>query len=50
VRRSGDRIQVFFHLPKSFENRIIRKAVDAAAGVQSSMDVVKKCLPESKNL
>jgi class 3 adenylate cyclase len=50
VQFQGDRIQVFFHLPKSFENRIIRKAVDAAAAVQSSMDVVKECLPESKSL
>jgi class 3 adenylate cyclase len=50
VQFQGDRIQIFFHLPKSRENKIIRKAVDAAAGIQSSMDVIKECMPEAKNL
>ena len=50
VQFQGDRIQVFFHLPKGLEKQIIRKAVDAAAGIQSSIDVVKECLAEAKNL
>lgn len=50
VQFQGDRIQVFFHLPKGVAKKIIRKAVDAAAGIQSSMDVVKECLPEAKTL
>ena len=50
VQFQGDRIQVFFHLPKGLEKQIIRKAVDATAGIQSSIDVVKECLAEAKNL
>jgi class 3 adenylate cyclase len=50
VQFQGDRIQGFYHLPKDANCRVIRKAVDAAAGVQSSMTVIKECVPEAKNL
>lgn len=50
VQFQGDRIQVFYHLPKDAEKKITRKAVDTAAGIQSSMDVIKECLPEAADL
>lgn len=50
VQFQGDRIQIFYHLPKDSDDRIIRKTVDASAGIQSSMDVIKECLPEAKDL
>ncbi len=50
VQFQGDRIQLIVHLPKGREKKVIRKAVDIAAGIQSSMDVIKECMPEAKNL
>lgn len=51
VQFQGDRIQAFFHLPKADEKAIARKVVDAAVGVQSSMEMsLKECIPEAEAL
>lgn len=51
VQYQGDRVQGLFHLPKGDEKRIARKAVEAAIGLQSSMEyTIKKVLPEAGDL
>jgi class 3 adenylate cyclase len=48
VQYQGDRIQGLFHLPKNDEAAILKKAVETAAGLQSSMEyALKQCLPEA---
>jgi class 3 adenylate cyclase len=48
VQYQGDRIQSLFHLPKNEDSAILKKAVEAAAGLQSSMEyTLKQCLPEA---
>ena len=48
IQYQGDRIQALFHLPKNDGAAIVMKAVETAAGLQSSMEyAIKKCLPEA---
>src|ERR1700731_1765302 len=51
IQYQGDRIQALFHLPKNEDSAILKKAVEAAAGLQSSMEyALKQCLPEAAPL
>lgn len=51
IQYQGDRVQAIFHLPKDKEEAISRKAVDACAGIQSSMETtLKDKLPEASDL
>jgi class 3 adenylate cyclase len=51
IQYQGDRVQAIFHLPKDNDEAIARKAVDAAAGIQSSMETtLKENLPAAKDL
>jgi len=51
VQYQGDRIQGLFHLPQDDEAAIVKKMVEAAAGLQSSMEyTLKACLPEASGL
>jgi class 3 adenylate cyclase len=48
IQYQGDRIQALFHLPKNEDAAILKKAVETAAGLQSSMEyALKQCLPEA---
>ena len=47
VQFQGDRVQVLFHLPRGDWRGIARQAVEAAIGLQSSMErTLKACLRE----
>ena len=52
IQYQGDRIQGLFHLPQDAdEEAIAQKVVEAAVGLQSSMEhTLKACLPEAKAL
>jgi class 3 adenylate cyclase len=51
IQYQGDRVQALFHLPKDDEQRIARRAVETAIGLQSSMEhTIKEVLPEAKEL
>lgn len=51
IQYQGDRVQGLFHLPKDNEAAITEKAVEAAIGLQSSMQqTLKACLPEMSEL
>ncbi len=51
VQYQGDRVQALFHLPKDDPSAMAAKAVNAAAGLQSSMQYsLKECLPELSTL
>jgi class 3 adenylate cyclase len=51
IQYQGDRVQALFHLPKDKPSSIVEKAVEAATGLQSSMEyTLKECLPESASL
>lgn len=51
IQYQGDRVQGLFHLPKDDEVAIALKAVEAAVGLQSSMEhTLKTCLPEAQEL
>jgi class 3 adenylate cyclase len=51
VQFQGDRVQGLFHLPKDEISKICEEAVDAAVGLQSSMEkTIKEVLPESSHL
>jgi len=51
IQYQGDRVQALVHLPQSDDTRITERAVEIAAGLQSSMDyVLHTVLPESKAL
>lgn len=51
VQFQGDRVQGLFHLPKNEEAIISTEAVDAAVGLQSSMEkTIKEKLPEAEEL
>jgi class 3 adenylate cyclase len=51
IQYQGDRIQGLFHMPQDDEAAIIEKVIEAAAGLQSSMEsTLKACLPEVSDL
>jgi class 3 adenylate cyclase len=51
VQFQGDRAQGLFHMPKDEEKKIATEAVEAAIGLQSSMEkTIKKKLPEAGDL
>lgn len=51
VQFQGDRVQGLFHMPKDEEGDIAAEAVDAAVGLQSSMEkTIKEKLPEAAEL
>src|SRR5258708_4289659 len=51
IQYQGDRIQGLFHLPPDDEEAIAQKVVEAAVGLQSSMEhTLKACLLEAKDL
>lgn len=51
VQFQGDRVQGLFHMPKDKEADIAAEAVDAAVGLQSSMEkTIKEKLPEAAEL
>jgi len=51
IQYQGDRIQGLFHLPQDNEEAIATKVVEAAVGLQSSMEpTLKSCLPEAEPL
>jgi class 3 adenylate cyclase len=51
VQFQGDRVQGLFHLPKDAEADFATEAVDAAVGLQSSMEkTIKAVLPEAGHL
>jgi class 3 adenylate cyclase len=51
VQFQGDRVQGLFHLPSDKESKVAEGAVDAAVGLQSSMEkTIKEVLPESHHL
>lgn len=51
VQFQGDRVQALFHLPEDNEERIVSKAVEAAVGLQSTMEhAIKEVLPEAEAL
>lgn len=51
VQFQGDRVQGLYHMPKDEETRIAAEAVDAAVGLQSSMEkTIKEKLPEAGEL
>lgn len=51
VQFQGDRVQGLYHLPKNNDKEIAEEAVDAAVGLQSSMEkTVKEVLPDANHL
>jgi class 3 adenylate cyclase len=51
VQFQGDRVQGLYHMPKDEETKIATEAVEAAVGLQSSMEkTIKEKLPEAKEL
>ncbi len=51
VQYQGDRVQALFHLPKDEEEDIVAEAVEAAVGLQSSIEhTIKEALPEAEEL
>jgi len=51
IQYQGDRIQGLFHLPQDDGEAIAQQVVEAAVGLQSSMEhTLKACLPEAENL
>jgi class 3 adenylate cyclase len=51
IQYQGDRIQGLFHLPQNDKAALVKKAVETAAGLQSSMEyTLKACLPEISDL
>ena len=51
VQFQGDRVQGLYHMPKDDETEIATEAVEAAVGLQSSMEkTIKEKLPEAKEL
>jgi class 3 adenylate cyclase len=51
VQYQGDRVQALFHLPKDDEEEIVAEAVEAAVGLQSSIEhTIKEALPEAEDL
>ena len=51
IQYQGDRVQALIHLPKDDGSAIVQKAIEIAAGLQSSMDyILHSVLPESKPL
>lgn len=51
VQFQGDRVQALFHMPEDEEEGILTEAVEAAVGLQSSMQhTIKEALPEAKDL
>ncbi len=51
IQYQGDRVQGLFHLPKDEDAAIATKAVEAAVGLQSSMEhTLRACLPEIGDL
>lgn len=51
VQYQGDRVQALFHLPKDEEEGIAAEAVEAAVGLQSSIEhTIKEALPEAEDL
>ena len=51
VQFQGDRVQGFFHIPKDEESEILIEAVEAAIGLQSSMELtIKKKVPDAVDL
>lgn len=51
IQYQGDRVQGLFHLPENKAAAIATKAVEAAIGLQSSMEhTLKQCLPEASSL
>jgi class 3 adenylate cyclase len=51
VQFQGDRVQGLYHMPKDEEVEIATEAVEAAVGLQSSMEkTIKEKLPEAKDL
>lgn len=51
IQFQGDRVQGFVHLPKDVESEILVQAVEAAIGLQSSMELtIKKKVPEASEL
>ncbi len=51
VQFQGDRVQGLFHMPKNEEAGIATESVDAAVGLQSSMEkTIKEKLPEAEEL
>jgi class 3 adenylate cyclase len=48
IQYQGDRVQALFNLPKNDDAAFLRKTVETAAGLQSSMEyTLKQCLPET---
>lgn len=51
IQYQGDRVQALFHLPKDEEEEIVAEAVEAAVGLQSSIEhTIKEALPEAEDL
>jgi len=51
IQYQGDRVQALFHLPKDDDGAMATKAVETAAGLQSSMEyTLRSQLPESDSL
>lgn len=51
VQYQGDRVQALFHLPKDEEEGIVAEAVEAAVGLQASIEhTIKEVLPEAQDL
>jgi class 3 adenylate cyclase len=51
VQYQGDRVQALFHLPKDDEGGTATEAVEAAVGLQSSIEhTIKETLPEAEDL
>jgi class 3 adenylate cyclase len=51
IQYQGDRVQAIFHMPEGSEEVVARKAVEAASGIQSSMETtLKRWLPEANDL
>lgn len=51
VQFQGDRVQGLYHMPKDEETKIAIEAVEAAIGLQSSMEkTIKEKLPEAQEL
>ena len=51
VQYQGDRVQALFHIPKDEEEEIVAEAVEAAVGLQSSIEhTIKEALPEAEDL
>lgn len=51
VQYQGDRVQALFHLPKNKDEDIVAEAVEAAVGLQSSIEhTIKEALPAAEDL